>query len=262
MNLRNYFLHIYWFLKYPKTILPSKMYIHKINVDKIINKNDFYVVRRVPSHYLDSIYKLNGTTTMLRISSATKLNKVVGFSMNILGAKYSIKHLKYIAKYPPISNTWNGKVINFISCFFRYRKCIEVDNNCIAFVYKASSLHNKEVPYLRTFEKEKDFKAVTDAIEVKNVARKFIFCKRKPNSFVGNIKLMHSPINFNYWHIILSIFPEGSDEPLSNMNGKWKEDICDYVYKIYLSKNFMVVTSQKNSEYVNTLDSQYYINNA
>lgn len=234
-----------------RKILPSDSYINEFNINEVENK-DLYVVRRIDN---DKIVK-NGEVRKLREETFSSKD-VPNMSMNILGAKYKLCHLKYIIKSPGCEK-WAGGKITLLSVLLK-RKCIRISANYSACAYKISSLHNRKVPYERSFSSMKDYKDANIKEEnqaicaMQNTLFKD-FKENKPYQFEAVIELKHVPTNFNYWHIELNV--EGIGK-LSNKK-KWQKNIYDYIRRTFLMYGYEII-DEKSEKNIPLLSPQFYL---
>ena len=231
-TLRNIFL-CKWYrlvgkLKYPSSILPKVSYEAKMNMDSLTN-SQLYLLRRSNNPF-DKTFNKMGDYFVLR-EDAIGYKDVPGLSLNLLGGKFKIRHLKYkVLMKTPASQKWDGTTQIFLS---EHLNDFEVVKGGCPIFLDANKLHDKPIPYDREKNSHLDK-------EVQNFFNNMI----PAGIDVGNkyklearIKLAHDPINLNYWHVEYELY-DFQNTRLDATKGKtWIEDLAKQVFKNIISIN-------------------------
>lgn len=209
-ELSNICLYSYFSLTkehpYPLSILPRKKFIVKIDLEGLSSdNNEYYLVRRSNNGADDT---WNADTGILR-EDAILVEDIPCLSLNILGAKFKVPHIKFQPK-GEASKPWKGESINF----YTYKDSYKVDTVGSPIYFKLKDLHNRTFPYERV--KDSGIKGFIAQL-------KLAINSNGKYPFQGSTKVIHTPNNLNYWHIELFLFDHG-EKLIKDAEAAWKKD--------------------------------------
>ena len=212
---------------YPKDIIPKPQFVIKIDIDNLINKiGDFIICRRLNGKLEDNLIDFNGRKR-LKIEA---LGDIINLSTNLLGAKFKTdEHLMFAPKGDG-RDDWNGEVVDLS----KYKDSYTIVQNFSFVTYKGVHLHNRAFPYCKTLSKDDIKKADSLGIDVGKLN------ELSEAQFSGAIYLEHKPTMLNYWHIVMDLYPQGSDTPIVDKKAKWKKNMAKFVLEQILIIDFEI----------------------
>lgn len=178
-------------LKFPQSIIPKRYYVSKMDIDKLIEENQLYLLRRSDLPFDDTF----NTLGFLR-ESALEPRQVPFLSLNLLGAFFETKH----ANLRIIKNGANKWIDNSPIFITEHLSDFEVlDDFCLIYI-DANKIHKNKIPYSQPRSPELN----------KEISDFFTHCTMpeiKDKSYIleGMTKLQHDPIILNYWHMELNV---------------------------------------------------------
>lgn len=216
---------------YPDLLIPQKEYKYKTDtiIDELRSMQDFHVSRRVDGSFDDLTY-IQGGQYRLKDDALACFDERL--SMNILGAGFQIENTCFRVM-KPASDKWNGDTVDK----FQYADNIELKDPSFAVVYLASLVHNKRVPYDRSFDKQGKADDLQKKLqEIQDLAHQRL--DNKCLRLCAVISLFHSPTNANYWHIEMRLKPSEVEADIKDTKAVWKQTmlstVCEEVFRIFL----------------------------
>lgn len=189
---------------YPESILPSASYCQTLDVDALLeNYPVLSVVRQVAVESDDFV----------RSDS-----DIVGLSMNLLGGRYNVKkHLPFLPKSPDATRPWDGNNVNIQEYSI---EDYTVTDPCYGAYFKVADIHNKVFPFRKSFSTQTD----RDDFQIKAEAHckdlgisweerlvDIFVTKKEPVQVHTITKIVHAPVQMNYWHMMLEVLPIGEE---------------------------------------------------
>ena len=213
-------------LQFPFCIIPKLNYILRIDINKLIENQQVYLLRRVDL-LCNDIFDRYGHLKDKAIDQIIDHKRIPNLSLNLLGGKFKPKHCKFQTLREG-NNAWNGiERIDLTQYLSNYRI---VKDFCFIF-FDANDLHNQEIPYKQTFTKD-----------LKNAIDKFYAEVDKPDlinnqySLKGYTELEHSPTNLNYWHVEF-ILSDYQHNPIKHSSSTYINEFCKHVLVNIFCKN-------------------------
>lgn len=215
---------------YPKEIIPKAKYVVNIDIDRILDyKDDFLICRRLKGTLEENIVPFNGKYVL----KTESLGNIINMSTNLLGAKFKAnKHIQFSPKGDGILD-WDGKKVDMKM----FSMSFQVLDNCSFVAYKGKILHNIQVPYIKVLSDAEKKNAQSLGINLD----KLNGLNEAP--LIGTIRLAHRPTMLNYWHVVMDLFPHGSATPLTDAHGAWKKRMTSFVLEKILTKNYIAELS-------------------
>lgn len=211
-------------LKYPNSILPKTCFKNFLEFDTLIENQQIFLLRRSDKP-LEHTFSILGGNYIL-CQDAIEDSDLLDLSLNLLGGKFQIKHIKFIPKikseacYP-----WDGKSSIYLSDHLHNYSVVEVP--CYIFI-DSSNIHNETISYSRTQDKplDKHLKSLGKTFKPEN----------KIYNFESRVKFVAVPTNINYWHFELRI-NEFDNDPISNKKPAWVKALCHQIFNDIISVN-------------------------
>lgn len=199
--------HIINFLTYPCTIIPRINYVYPIDINRLNETGEYVLVRR-SEKTSDEIFNKLG---ILRDDILLD-NSIPGMSMNLLGAHFKEKYIKFVPK-PPASDYWN--TTNNVK-LRTYLDKIDVLGTCCPIFFLVKDLQNLQFPYTRP--SDKDSKKLLAALNIQP-AQDGLF------HIVAKTEIRHKPSNLNYWHVEFTIIESDNKnaKPIKDVGSKWRK---------------------------------------
>jgi hypothetical protein len=223
-SLKNTFLcKIYKFngkLDYPQNILPSPTYKKILDFDNVLQFHNVFLLRRAEVSFEEAFFKL-GDSYILK-DDAIDYRRIPNLSTNLLGGGFKPNHSIFrVTRDTLAEKKWDGANVYLSEHLNSYTK---VEGGCVVYL-KANNIHNVDFPYNLdsnpVFHKEiEKFKNIfNDKIEENILGQKI--------KLLGSTKIVHDPINLNYWHVELKLMDYSGSE-LKNANSKKHEQIAKH----------------------------------
>lgn len=225
---------------YPKEIIPNVKYVIQINIDKLINEMDFYICRRLKGCLDENTIVFNGKKR-LRLDA---IENIINMSTNLLGAKFDAnKHIQF-SPTGEARNDWDGRKIEFP----HYSESFQIIANCSYVAYKGRKLHNIPFPYLKNLSNYEKKKAKVLGIDLGKI--------NASNEYqcMGTIRLAHKPTMLNYWHVVMDLYPQDSNDPISDKSSRWKKNMVSFVLEKILTVDFEV-----NPNNISKIRKSFYV---
>lgn len=212
---------------YPKDIVPQPQYVIKIDIDNLLDKiGDFLICRRLNGSLDDNIIEFNGRKKL----TIEALGDIINLSTNMLGAKFRTdKHLMYSPK-GDATNDWDGKPVDLS----KYNESYTIVENYSFVTYKGKGLHNHDFPYWKALSKDDIKKAESLGIDLGKLN------ELSEAQFTGKIRLEHKPTMLNYWHVVMDLYPQDSEDPLVDKKARWKKNMARFVLEKILTIDFEI----------------------
>jgi hypothetical protein len=225
--------------KFPKEIIPKVGFLSKIPIDELIERQNLIVIRRVDKSS-DETFNTIGT-----LREDALIPKEIPFlSLNILGGAFKIHHSKYKINKDGMER-WDG---NRKIKLFQFRDSFtEIDNYTIIFM-DTSKINNQNFPYNQP-------KSTEINKEIANFFKHVGLPSLSGGEFnlEGKIKLLHDPLNLNYWHAELNIIDFKGDS-MKFKRSKYIEKLCSEIIV-----NIICINSYKAEPCITSIPKQYYI---
>lgn len=220
-------------IPYPEHIISRDEWRERIDTDSLLlSCADVYTGRRIEleagvseGRYIDD--RLGEGMERLT-EEALPDKRVPDLSMSLLGALFGIGDFSFIQKGRG-EELWNrGRSISLPEIgpgdFERVR------NEYFVAAWMVRELHNIKFPYTRCFDSKKSYDKVRDQI-ADVLMEEWDRLSTLPDNkslhkadMEGTAKIEHSPVILNYWHFIITLYPqEASDSPIHNNNGAWRK---------------------------------------
>ncbi len=233
-------------LNYPFNIIPRTRYIHKMDVNEMINVLPNLKFSRRIDGEADEVFDSFGKIRVDAIEKHFTKSKIPNMSTNLMGGLFKYKHIKYQVK-GRASENWDG--ISRIG-LLKHLKFIESKNlkNICAVYFQVASFHNIKYPYTCSSDKE-----------AQAIARNFKFA---PNPISKGMfedvpclfNVSHVPVNLNYWHMQLSI-------TVANAIANDTNTAVSRKASTYIIENLMPFGRRDIGNY-DLIPEQFYIKNA
>jgi len=214
---------------YPDELIPQVGYKPVVCIDELRNIQDFHISRRIDGSVENCTF-VQGGVYRLKDDALDTFDEQL--SMNLLGAGFLIDYTKF-RQVKPASDKWNGESVNK----FDYAEQVEAKDPSFAAIYLASRVHQRRVPYDRTFEK----KGIADDLEKKLNAIQDVAHNRlgdKDMRLNAIVTLAHEPSNTNYWHIVMHLKPSETEDYVKNVKAVWRQTMLntvrDEVFRVIL----------------------------
>lgn len=217
---------------YPDELIPQIKYKPEVSINDLRDKQDFLISRRIDGIFEDCTY-IQGGVCRLKDDALDNFDEQL--SLNMLGTGFMIDHTKF-RQVKPASDKWNGEIVDK----FKYAEQVEFIEPSFAAIYLASKVHQKRVPYDRTFDK----KSYADDLEKKLNTIQDVAYKRlgdKEMQLNAVVTLDHDSTNVNYWHIVMRLQPSECEEYVKNVKAVWRQTMMgivrDEVFRVILRVN-------------------------
>jgi hypothetical protein len=230
--LKDTFLYNYqrWIGKcdFPVSILPKLNYVSIIDIQSLLNGQTVYILRRSDKSFNDTFNDLG----KLREDAITP-KEIPFLSLNMLGGLFKPEHTKFKVLNNGMSRWKNNdyiSIIDFLNDFTR------IDNYCIVYI-EANGIDSQSIPYDQTATKDltKEINRFFEHIDKPIISD-------GSYKLEGKTKLLHDPINLNYWHLELNIL-DYKQNPIKYKSSKYIEDFCKKVINdIICANSFSSVT--------------------
>lgn len=235
--------------EYPIGLVPLPKYLQMIDLSSIIDAScPLFVGRRMNGDPQGFVEIDDDLYLMPNEISQELSGHVPDMSMNMLTSISKVDYLKW-QQIKSASDSWDGSEIKVQD----YNDCVSFISSSYAIIYKASNLHNINIPYKKSFNSMKEYQEGKQYVDYVEKLIDKNFQKSNEYDFTAISKLEHKPTNMNYWHVTLDIYEPDKDTFLKNNKGKYRKDICDYVVDTMLKKNVRLHIDEPK------LDERFYI---
>lgn len=251
MSLENIWLRrIYVALFYPLSLLPKSNYISKIDISSLLEAEDIYFVRKSELSKNEAFEKI-GSIFKLR-EDALSPKDIFGMSMNIYSSSFKKRHLKYRL---PLSSFGGKKWLKDSTKFFQKPAIdsVEIEKVGCSIFISGRKIHNKPQTYQAP--KIEDLLAYKERFgkpaEVKVDNKTFFLVE-------GNCKILHDPLNMNYWHVEYNIF-DYENSQIKKYGSAWVKQFCESVIA-----NTIMLNSYPSFplEKIPTIPNHFYLKSA
>jgi hypothetical protein len=196
---------------FPVSILPKFNYVSVIDIQSLLNGQTVYVLRRSLKSFNDTFNDLG----KLREDAVTT-KEIPFLSLNLLGGLFKPEHTRIRVLNNGV-NRWKNN--DFISIIDFLNDFTHIDNYSIVYI-EANGVDGQTIPYTQTENKDL----------TKEINRFFEYIDKpiiSDGSYTleGVTKLLHDPINLNYWHLELNIL-DFKRNPIKHRSSRYIEDIC------------------------------------
>lgn len=215
---------------YPLEILPREGYkIDGFALDNIVTDYpEICISRRIDEDINEYIDNDEGRP---HLDTDCFGEHYVHLSVNLMNSLFRNEHIKYRAK-GEAGKPWKGQAISIED----YKAHIESQEDSTAVFYKVDSLHKHPFQAKQSLAKDqynamREFlgKKAMEAFSGRTIAQEV--------EFVGYVSIDHVPVNLNYWHCQVEIYPKDIEKQLQN-NKSWREEIFTHVLNNILSYDF------------------------
>jgi len=239
--LKDFFYYNYRCLlgksRYPKSILPKQNYTPLLDFDVMSTQGEFFIIRRADVNCRD-IFNEAGALKEGVLSS----KDIPGLSMNLLGAFYLPKHIKFRTINKGAESWLNNSKI-YMSDFINDYTIL---NNFCAIIYKLNCLHNASVPFINEKNKVSD-----KFVKAFNLTPEIIGTKYK---LEGKIRISHAPTNLNFWHVELDLIDATNIKITRKDDNAWARSS-----KRHILEHFLSVPMLEIPENMKKVDKNFYV---
>lgn len=219
---------------YPKAIIPVPGYKLSLDFD-LIETELILLVRRSNQSYAET-YDEDGCLKEQAISPIEMPN----MSLNLLGAKFKIKHIDYIQK-KHAADPWDGKRVEISEII----KDIENKGSSIPIFIRHSDINNKSFPYQRP----KEQLSQPQILLLESLG--YNLNQTSALGLVpleGSTKITHTPTMSNYWHVELKMMQsDGSEIIRKNASSAWGGKAAQSVLDIITNSAFSDIREAERS---------------
>lgn len=213
--------------RYPKSILPKQKFVPLLDIDAMATKGLLYIVRRADVNCDEALLE----TGILK-DDIIKQRDVPGFSMNLLGSFYLLKHIKFKAKSRG-AFTWAQNTKIYMTDFIDDYEVVSV---YCPLTYDLNTIHNAIVPFTSQATDKGMKKDVENYYKAWNLTPEITGTEYK---FYGRMIIKHEPTNLNYWHVELKLFHPQNQEVTRTENNQRVKSAETFVLENYLSLPLM-----------------------
>lgn len=247
--------------RYPKNLIPLEGWNNDIKADKILAVEEHSCIGR-RFHGKISAYVEDGLdgNPVLK-ETALAIDDIPGLSTCLLNTRFPYECFQY-HQIGNGKNPWISGVVD-LSEFTEGNDYKIVEEYCVI-GWKIRNLHDKRIPYVRHFNKKKDFDSLVEkaslfdkdsadkrdveeiericALSYEQLALEAKNCKRTLDT-KASVVVKHAPNNLNYWHFTVDYYPvEDKGKPINGTKG-WKNMIAVHVRDILKKTGIPVSTS-------------------
>lgn len=205
-------------LDYPKEVLPKPNYKINLDFDSITQVQNVFLLRRAELNFEDTFFKLGNRYVLKADAIPIDYNRIPNLSTNLLGGGFKSDYSAFRVKMDSLAGKkWIGTNIYLCEHIDSYSK---VEGGCIVYL-NANNLHNAKFPYNLGFNQDfhKEVKKFEDTFS-KNIIRNE---KDGKIDLIGSTKIVHDPINLNYWHVELKVLDFANQELKNASSNKHKQ---------------------------------------
>jgi hypothetical protein len=151
--------------------------------------------------------------------------EIMGLSLNLIGGKLHLRHLKYRAKGSAMKE-WRKPEKTTIK---KYQNSFEKTKIAVPIYFYLKDINNKPFPYYRT--KDSEAQKLIKALNINPPATddKFIF--------EGQCFVKHTPNKINYWHVEMFLDDINKAEITPKNKSVWARSAATEAYKHIVSGN-------------------------
>ena len=231
---------------YPLEIIPKAEYRKDgFSLDSIlVDYPDICISRRVDEAIKDYIDNDEGRP---HLDTDCFGEYYVHLSVNLMNSLFKNEYIKFCAT-GEAGKPWNGNAIKLED----YLVHIKVNETASAVFYKIGALHNRKFKKPLSLEKD-PYNAMKEALKAHALQAFDGKNERQDVDFNGYVGVDHVPVNMNYWHCQVEIYPKDSDQELKN-DKSWRKEIFIHVMNNILAYDFLTTAE---SDFV--IDSKHYI---
>lgn len=199
--------------EYPIRLLPQRLYVKSIKVDKLCAQcTQPFLARRhdgetVPFHYIGGRRILD---------EGVINNDVLDWSTNLLGGGFKTEDICW-GQHEHGTDEWDGEDV----VLDNYEGCYEQISACCLFI-AFNSLHNITIPYKRRFGSIKDLEQYAEKTNDISMDIVNLWDINNEAECNATINVEHKPTMLNYWHMTIGITPKDFIEPMSRDGKKNK----------------------------------------
>lgn len=216
-------------LDYPNKILPRPNYKKKLDFDNVIQNQNVFLLRRAEMSFEDAFFKLGGRYCLK--DGAIEFNRIPNLSTNLLGGSFKAEHSSFrVTRNTLAEKKWNGDNIYLSDHLGSYTK---VNGGCVIYL-NANNLHNAEFPY--NLNSNADLHKEVRRFE-NTFSRKIISNENGEQiKLLGSARIVHDPINLNYWHVELKVM-DFVDKELKDASSNKHKQIAQHALSSLVSIN-------------------------
>ena len=147
---------------------------------------------------------------------------VINMSMNLLGGAFKLEHIQFNPTKEATRN-WNGTEPIFYS---KYHALVQTLPHAMPIFFNASDLHDKNIPYQRT--KDKDATKLMVELNIKPLETDGKY-ELQAKSIIN-----HEPTQLNYWHVEFQI-KDIENKLILNTKSSWRKNVAEMALKHIVS---------------------------
>jgi hypothetical protein len=198
---------------YPLSILPQTENVTQMDIDALCEALTLFTIRRSDKLHVD-IFKKSGN---LR-EDALNAREIINMSLNLLGGAFKTEHIQF-KPTGEASKIWDGRESIVYS---QYHNLVEHIPQVIPIFFEVNKLHNIEIPYNRT--KEKELSKIISAFELNPMETNGVY------QLVGKGVISHEPTRLNYWHVEFQI-QDFQKKKIKDISSAWKKEVAESILK-------------------------------
>lgn len=239
---------------YPIHILPASDWKENLTPSEIVRSNQNAVIgRRIVGSVENCInYSLGDDNAKIR-EDYLDYNEIPNLSTSLPGGCFKIDDFRFWQKGEGAKPWKGGDVI-----FDEFKEDIDYFRERSAYfvvAWNIETIDNTKIPYTRIFPKKKDYNDVSTKISGSEDL-KAKYCQkfeelptdeegRRYLKMEGCVKVNHAPVQLNYWHYTIDIYPQDTPhKPLSGSKGAWRQMMCENVAD-YLRRSFVLLDNDR-----------------
>jgi|GEM_PF-5316626 len=211
---------------YPEEIIPQQGWRQNLDAESIISSQPkAWIAHRIEGDICSSTECGLGDDVPALTKEALPDKRMPNLSMCLLGATFLPRHFAYIQKNEG-KEKWEKQDKRQTDTTDNY----QTTDNFFVVAWELRQLHNKAIPYKRTFTSKSNYTEAVGKIE-RHITEKWEDLKEDSNGrttiLKATMKANHAPVRLNYWHFTIDIYPEdNSDKPLTNISGNWRKHLA------------------------------------
>lgn len=215
---------------YPDDIIPKSSWVMKIDIEGLLSDNIYaMIVRRLDGEENQLTRVMNGQRFITQCAMDQMIDP--DLSMSLLGGGFLLEN-HVIRPRKEIDIPWNGQNVDKNT----FTDQIVKINPAYPAVYYVYDLHNREVPYNKGYNKEKDaYKTLNNNKIIDRI--KDIFPENKQIQYLGRTQINHKPTQWNYWHVTLNYSSaEDPEKFIENDKKTWEKEMIKSAVRFYLEE--------------------------
>ncbi|MFL9845071.1 hypothetical protein [Flavobacterium rhizosphaerae] len=217
------------------SILPKKAYKQNIDFDNLLSKNQIFLLRRSNLSF-SSTYRKNGSGGYECNEDALVNNPKEAFNLstNIFGGKFKEKHINFRLSLKHFAGRkWHkGTKI----CTFKHLSGVTINPPSCSIFIDANKIHRVPRTYSKDLKPNDNILKNYEKITGFNPVMKKKGNKENSYELSGYCKIVHDPLNFNYWHAEYGFY-DFDDQRIKKLGAKWIESFYNNLIDNTISIN-------------------------